>query len=197
MSISSIPYTSTQTRPDDSIEDDDIKSDVFVTSINGLVAFHSPRTIEAFSDLLSNNGYYGRFEIVRVSGASYRDLAVKVRVYLPNSVYSYEWPYLTYYSLTTNKFGKRKKPKGIRKESVMIKSMAYFLCYDNSMHTDVEAMAEAGYRIMGWATKAEYVNMTILFVQAGLFSKGVFVLKHEDDMMEVLHNLFSYSYFML
>ena len=101
--------------PDEIIINDEIKSDEYSVSINSLVILHKPKNINALSKLLDNNGYFGRYKILRRLTKKIGDTIVNIEVYLPNSLCSYIWPFETVYNLKTNKLVKRIALKSIRR----------------------------------------------------------------------------------
>jgi hypothetical protein len=173
----------------------EIKSDVYEKPINSLVFCNNPLTIKELDDLLSDNGYFGRFKITKINLPKSQDVCVKVSVYLPDSVFTYDWPFDTYYNLTTRSLGTRKIPAIIKKEVKLLKCMYFFLLEGYNLSNNIEAVAEIGSLSMGWATKKEYVQLIMFLSKAGFFRKGWFVLKSKDDVSEIYENLFSPTYF--
>lgn len=172
-----------------------IKNDVFEKSINNLVLCNNPRTIREFSDLLSDNGYFGRFTVEKVNLPKSQDVCIKAHVYLPDSIFTYQWPFQTYYNLTTRSFGTRKFPAIVKKERKLLKCMYFFLLERYNLSNNIEVVAELGSLTMGWSTKKEYIQLIMFLSKAGLFSRGWFVLKSEIDIQEVYDNLFNPVYF--
>lgn len=170
-------------------------NDVYCKSINNIVISNSPKTISSLHSMLEDNGYYGRFKIDKIDVKRSRDVCVKISLYLPDSAYSYLWPYSTYYNLSDYSFGKRSRPRVIQPNIKLIKCMYFFLTTGYNISNNLETVAKIGNLHMGWATKEEYVHMIIFLVKAGLFNNGAFVLKSVNDVNEVYENLFDYNYF--
>jgi hypothetical protein len=172
------------------------KSDIYVKSINNIISSSAPRTIEKVEELLENNGYYGRAKVRKVPTKNYRETAIKVEVYLPDSIITYNWPFETYYNLSKVDFGKRTRPRVIKKNEALIKCMYFFLIQNYRISNNLEAVAEIGHLYMGWATKEEYIHMIRFLIKAGLFRDGWFALKSKQDVLEVYNNLFDYNYYL-
>jgi len=181
---------------EDFTEGEEFKSDVYSKSINQLVTTYNPKTVDELSELLDDNGYYGRFEIVRVATKFYREVCVKVNVYLPDSIHTYEWPYMSHYNLTLRKFSKRPKPRMFKEDFRLMKCLYFFLLYKWPIDSSFEHIANLGFKCMGWATQSDYLSLTVILHKIGFFNRGEFVIKSEEDLIEVKENLFSYSYFM-
>jgi hypothetical protein len=190
-------YQSTKINKEQFADTETTKSDLFKVSINTLVTSSRPNSVEELSALLDDNGYYGRYTLDKKSVGSLKNPCVKVIVYLPDSVFTYEWPYLTYYDLSENKFGKRKKPRVIQNNWKLYKCMSFFLVEGFIIDNNLELIASAGSKLMGWATKDEYIKMIQFLLKVGLFKDGIFVLKTLDDLTEVHDNLFDYNYFLM
>jgi hypothetical protein len=155
-----------------------------------------PKDEEALANLLDKNGYYGRHTIERYAGPSYKDICVKIKIYLPNSIFTYQWPYGAYYNLTQDSFSKRKKPSVVQNNFKLIKCMYFFTRSGIIVENDIEKVAELGSLYMGWAKKEEYFAMIRFLMKARFFNNGRFVLKTED-VLEVHDNLFDFKYYIL
>lgn len=177
--------------------EDVVKSDVYSISLNSLIFGNAPKTIPLLSKLLEDSGYYGRFKIQQITSPNYKDIFINIEVYLPDSVYSYLWPFKTHFNLTTQSFGKRRSPIILKNSFKLIKCMSFFVNCDINMSEGVERVSVFGNALMGWATKEEYMKMILFLIKAGLFRNGKFVIKTDEDAIEIHANLFDYTYFKL
>ncbi len=175
--------------------DPDSKSDLFRVSINDLVESKFPSDVKDLSTILDDNGYYGRHQIRRMEGPSYKDICVKVRVYMPYSVFTYEWPYGSYYNLTAKCFGKRSMPKALSmSQDVHFRAMCLYFIHRKDPIIDIETTATNGAN-WGGGLKHQYVHLIRLFFRLGFIKNNTFCIKSGEDMYEVMCNLFDRSYF--
>lgn len=191
-------FRSAQTENSGSINEKDVEveyDDVYKKSINNIIVSSCPKSIEKLEELLDKNGYYGRYKVVRHYAKNIKELAIKIEVYLPDSVHTYTWPLDTHYNLTKCDFGKRKKPRVIVKDNALIKCMYFFLIDRYNISNNLEVVAQIGHLKMGWATKERYIQMIKFLAKTNLFKDGWFVLKSYNDVKEVYENLYDYNYF--
>ncbi len=171
-------------------------NDLYSISINSLVLSKTFHSIEELKDLLESKGYYGRIKVKKVDTVAKDDVRIKLEVYLPDSIVSYEWPFSSTYSLKKAAILKRKRPSAIKNNWKLLKCM-YFLLKADYVLEDLDSAAQDGYIVMGWATKKEYVEMLRFLVKCNLIREGKFVLKTEQDVKEVYENLFDHVFFSL
>lgn len=178
---------------ENTVVDNEIKSDVYYKSINLLVVSNAPITIQKLKTILDDNGYYGRNEIIKVSSGS--DILIKVRVYLPCSVLYYEWPFGCYYNLSKRVFGPRKKPRSLINSFKLLKCMMFFLRLDCNISGKIEPVAKIASLKMGFATQVEYSQNIKFLAQSGFFKDGWFLIKDFKEVIEVHENLYDPSYY--
>ena len=170
------------------------KSDYYSISINSLLLAANPKSIAKVENLLDDNGYYGRYRIVRESVPVFA-ICIKIEVYLPESLNTYKWPFKTYYNLSTNSFGKRRIPRVIKNTFRFNKIMLFLALCDLDLSSGVDRLALSGSKIMGWANKDDYVKTIMFFIKCGMFVNSKFCIKTEQDVVEVQSNLFDPNYF--
>lgn len=192
--------------PEEIIIDDEIKSDEYKISINTLVVLNKPASIAAMSRLLDNNGYFGRYKILRKVTKKLGEAVINIEVYVPNSGFSYIWPFKTMYNLTLGKLLKRPPLRSFKTTNLYIFMLAITNGACGESKIELTTIEELPYKIP--RTFGHSVNdLSYIFktwMQAGLFSldsnnKLVFNLKHNDkiysevdnkDFDEVIDNLF-------
>jgi hypothetical protein len=177
----------------------------YIISLNELLISNDPKSISETADLLNNNGYLGRHEILlhEKDGTLNKNRydsnisRIKISVRLLDSNIDYIWPYNTYYDWETRRFGKRRKPAVIRNDFRLSKCMYFFVTTGCMITGNLDKVAELGSLMMGWADKSEYKKMIIFLIQADLFHKGEFKLKSHIDVYEYYNNMFDYHYFVM
>jgi hypothetical protein len=183
---------------DDVIIDDQNKSDTYSISINSIILLHKPNNLPSLCKLLDDNGYYGRYTIMKKVTKNHGETVINIEVYLPNSCFSYLWPFRTMYNLTLGRLLKKIK---LRK----IPAMPYVLSHLSSDDPtnpllDSPSIEELPYRIMkvnGSRNHSYYQYIVATMLHAGLFKishnkKLVFKLKdNDDDLKELMENLFN------
>lgn len=103
--------------------DDEFKSDKYEVSLNELLFSRTYKpSVSSVSVLLDNNGYFGRYKIETLTNKKFgTDVLIKVHVYLIDSVYTYTWPYNTFFNIDNKTFGhNRKAPRGILTDKSML-----------------------------------------------------------------------------
>lgn len=107
----------------DYLLNDEFKSDKYEVSLNELLfsRTYNP-SVNSISKLLDNNGYFGRYKIETLTNRKFgTDVLIKVHVYLIDSVYTYTWPYNTFFNLDKKSFGhSRKAPRGVLTDKSML-----------------------------------------------------------------------------
>jgi hypothetical protein len=170
------------------------KSDIYSISLNSLLLGSYPKNTIRIQELLDDSGYYGRSKIIRAPSVN-KDILINIEVYLPDSVYSYVWPYKTTYNVTSNSFGKRRTPSVIKNSFRFNKIMMFLSLCGVGMSTGVDDLALLGSKFMGWATKDDYAKTILFFVKCNMFRDRMFCLKTKEDVTEVQNNLFDANYF--
>jgi hypothetical protein len=177
---------------DDGVIDDENKNDEFKISINNLVLLNRPGSVIKMSELLDDNGYFGRYKIHRRLTKVNGDTIITVEIYLPNSTTYYTWPFKTFYNLTSKKMFKRVR---LKKVPAMKYIICQLICYkwDDSVEKfdslpEFLARENFSYAFDYYRTMVKYL------IDAGLFTtdnnKVVFKLKSVLDIKEVVSNLF-------
>lgn len=207
----------------DIILDSEYKSDKFSLSINELLFSRSYRpSIESISKLLDDNGYFGRYEIETVEHKKHGiDLLIKINVYLYNSVYTYTWPYGTFFNVDKKTFGhNRKSPRGILNNKMLLLHVFGVLStifHDRKNPPDMSRMfnkkCEECYRIIveerrpigDWPFLITHIHNTTknrpymekifpFLVKTGLILNSRFRINNLEDADEVCRNLFDVDY---
>lgn len=191
---------------DEIIIDHEIKSDEYKVPINTLVVLNKPTTVSALSKLLDDNGYFGRYKILRKVTKNLGDIIITVEVYLPNSNFTYTWPFKTFYNLTLGRLLRRPALKSYDSVNLYIfmLSIAHGACGHPKIElTTLEELPYQLPRTFGLSkNNLNYIFKT--WAQAGLFgltsnNKLIFRLKHDNkiyseidnkDFEEVIYNLF-------
>jgi len=171
-------------------------NDTYSLSINSIVLSRIFSSIEELKEALESSGYYGRVEVRKVSDGKSKDCLVKIKVYLPDSKVSYEWPFMASYSLNKGCITKRKRPAAIKNNWKLLKCM-YFLFRHDYKIEDLDSAANDGYLIMGWATKKEYVELLRFLIKHELVWDGKLILKSAMDVRELYENLFDHTFYSL
>jgi hypothetical protein len=203
--------------------DDQFKSDKYEVSLNELFfsRTYNP-SVNSVSRLLDNNGYFGRYKIETLTNRKFgTDVLIRVHVYLIDSVFTYTWPYNTFFNIDNKSFGhNRKAPRGVLSDKSMLSYVFTLLSsifsrrgktYKPSMifesHCDECLRVIQHYKlplsdwpyticnIHGTAAHRPYLEKVIPFlVKVGLISNNKFKLNSIDDAEEVCENLFDIDY---
>jgi len=183
--------------PDQIINDHEIKSDEFSISINSLILLKKPNSVLKLNKALDDNGYYGRYKILRKVTKKHGETVINIEVYLPNSRTSYLWPFKTLFNLTLGKLVKRSKIKSI---PAIKHVMAYLASAFNIEHTLKSTPIE---KLPDHLMEAHYSTdlnhfqyIVTVLIHAGLIvvdenNVVVFKLRDTDDIEEVYSNLFN------
>ena len=91
---------------DSPILNEEFKSDKFEVSLNEILFSRSYKpSVNSVSKLLDANGYFGRYKIETIDNRKFgTDILIRVHVYLYDSVYTYTWPYNTFFDLDKRMF---------------------------------------------------------------------------------------------
>lgn len=183
--------------PDDAIIDDVNKSDAYSTSINSIILLYKPQTIPKLSKLLDDNGYYGRYNIMTKVTKKLGETVISIEIYLPNSGFSYLWPFRTLYNITLGKLLKKVK---LKRMPAIHYVMSYLsTSYQIYIKIEINSIDELPRQLMkayGSRDYSYYQYIVATMVHAGLLKitttkKIVFCLKNAEDIKEVNENLFN------
>jgi hypothetical protein len=196
--------------PDEIIIDDEIKSDSYSVSINSIILLYKPRTIPILSKLLDENGYFGRYKILRKLTKKIGNTIINIEVYLPNSNFYYVWPFKTSYNMTDGVLLRKVSLKNISSTNlyVFMLAMAHGAWGQPKIELNtLEDIPNQFYCKLGNdIEKLKYIIK--IMAQAGLFgidsnNKLYFRLKHDpniytdhlknNDFIEVISNLLDSS----
>ena len=183
--------------PDDAIIDDVNKSDAYSISINSVILLYKPQSIPTLSKLLDDNGYYGRYTIMTKVTKKLGETVINIEVFLPNSGFSYLWPFRTLYNLTLGRLLKKVK---LRKIPAIPYVMTYL--YTETIFStkfeigSIEELPRELMKAYGSRDYSYYQYIVSTTIHAGLFKitrdkKIIFLLKNEEDIKELNDNLFN------
>lgn len=208
---------------EDILLDDEFKSDKFKVSLNELMfsRTYSP-SINSIHKLLDDNGYFGRYKIETIDNRKFgTDILIRVHVYLFDSVYTYVWPYSTFFNIDKRNFGhNRRTPRGILTDKSMLgyvftllasifkkrtKNYSPSILFEKHCDACFQTIVESKISIHDWPfvickihdTRAHkpYLEKAIPFLaKVGLISNNKFKLTTVDDAHEVFKNLFDIDY---
>jgi hypothetical protein len=207
----------------DYLLNDEFKSDKYEVSVNELLFTKRYKpSASSVESLLSNNGYYGRVEIESITDKKFgTDVLVKVHIFLFDSVFTYTWPYQTFFNLDKKVFGNtRKLPRGILNDrNIFItccKNIAGMFTPKNRLEgiptfsdlNSLLAMEEISKRQAGldlwpeiicrhhesWNLVNYYQKLIPFLCRVGLMSNNRFKIKSKQDAEEVCMNLFDVNY---
>ena len=183
--------------PDDAIIDDESKSDAYSMSINSIILLYKPTTIPGLSKLLDDNGYYGRYTILKKVTKNYGDTIINIEVYLPNSGFSYLWPFRTLYNMTVGRLLKKVRLK-------KIPAIPYVMSYLSNQAalitkfqmTTIDDLPNQLMKAYNSRDYSYYQYIVSTMIHAGLFKitttkRIIFRLKNAEDIKEVNDNLFN------
>lgn len=181
--------------PDEIIIDDgQIKSDQFSTSINSVILLHKPSSVPGLSKLLDSNGYYGRYKILRKVTRKHGETVISIEIYLPNSRASYTWPFRTLYNLTLGALVKKIR---IKKIPAIRMIMNHLSLNKISKETTIDGLPKQ-LMITNRSRDLDYYQYmvsTLLHANLLVLDKTnntiVFKLTNKEDIEEVNANLFN------
>lgn len=207
----------------DSLIDDEFKSDKYSVSINQLI-FGRPYKpiISSVSKLLDDNGYFGRHKIEVIKNRKFGiHTLVKIHVYLVDSNMYYTWPYDTFIDLDSKRFGhNRKVPRGVFTDKFMFDYCFRVLSimstpmhmieqpvsyYDLLCLKCMKIIKDGNHSIEDWAWiisknhgsfgQMPYYQKIIPFLsRLGLIMNNKFKVIGKDDSIEYPSNLFDIDY---
>jgi hypothetical protein len=208
---------------DSPILNEEFKSDKFEVSLNEILFSRSYKpSVNSVSKLLDANGYFGRYKIETIDNRKFgTDILIRVHVYLYDSVYTYTWPYNTFFDLDKKMFGhNRRVPRGFLSDKSML---SYFFTLfstifkrrDKNYKPSIlfERHCDECYKVIvdsklplndwpfvickihGTSSHKPYLEKIIpFFVKVGLISNNRFKLNNVQDANEVCKNLFDINY---
>lgn len=207
----------------DYLLDQEFKSDKYEVSLNELLFSRSYKpSINSISNLLDNNGYFGRYRIELLSERKFgTDVLVKIHIYLFESTLTYTWPYQTFFNLDKKVFGNaRKLPRGIlNNRNIFVtccKNIAGMFTPKNRLENiptfadlnSLLAMDEIRNRKAGldlwpeilckhhnsWNLISYYQKLIPFLCRVRLISNNKFKIQSKEDAEEVCMNLFDVNY---
>jgi hypothetical protein len=180
--------------PDEIIINEDIKRDDYYISINELVIRHQPRDVRILSNILDDNGYFGRHKINREYTKRYGDNNVAVEIYLPNSIFTYRWPLSSTYSLTRSGI--------IKNSNDFLHSYQSFVhpldflrrVNDKEAFRDIDKLSLMMFR--EHSTRDLLYNKQFIYriMLLKYLVKNNILLRSKEDIVEIFHNLHNKQY---
>ena len=183
--------------PDDAIIDDVNKSDAYSISINSVILLYKPQSIPTLSKLLDDNGYYGRYTIMTKVTKKLGETVINIEVFLPNSGFSYLWPFRTLYNLTLGRLLKKVKLRKIPAVPYVMTYLSTESIFSTKFEIgSIEELPRELMKAYGSRDYSYYQYIVSTMIHAGLFKitrdkKIIFLLKNEEDIKEVNDNLFN------
>jgi hypothetical protein len=170
-------------------------SDEFSKSIPDIVLMSNFKNMGEFASRLDENGYYGRYNIKLAMGNkkhTYDNYIVNV--YLPDSVFSYTWPYKSAFNITEKRILKSKQAKFYKA------AFTRLVWYLQDLPEPIE---ELNLGISYDIAVATTINFDIIqpmlvgMFQDGLIKDGKTIIKSGIDAVEIYENQYSYKNKML
>jgi len=180
------------------VNDGEIKSDEFSVSINSIVLLNKPTTVPGLMKILDDNGYFGRYKVLRKVTKKYGETIISIEVYLPNSNANYIWPFRTLYNLTIGSLVKKIKLRKIPAIKYIMRYLANGCHFKGKF--EITSIDELPVKLMkdNYSNDLSYYQyMVTTLVHAGLLvidkknKKIIFRLKDDKDIEEVCSNLFN------
>lgn len=207
----------------DILLNEEFKSDKFSLSINELLFSKTYRSsVNSISNLLDDNGYYGRYKIETVDHRKHgTDILIKIHVYLYDSVYTYTWPHATFFNIDRKIFGhNRKVSRGVISDKSMLsytftllstifrdRSKKYIpkMFFEKKCEECFEVISQYKLNVSDWPkvicqfhgnnSQKSYLEKTLPFlIRVGLIHNNKFRLTTIEDANEVYKNLFDVDY---
>lgn len=208
---------------EDFLINNEFKSDKYSVSLNELIFSRtSSSNISSLMKLLDDNGYFGRYKIESFSDKRFgTDVLIKIYVYMPDSSYTYCWPFNTFFNITRKLFGNNRKAPGlVLADQTMLKYsflvLSVMFCRDPNQEEDynfhdercrsiAKIIKDGNHSVEEWAyiickhNKAihekKYFQRVIAFLcRIGLIKNSRFLISGKLDAKEISSNLFDINY---
>lgn len=156
-----------------------INNDRFQISIYELLYKNEPKNDEEIKELLDNNGYYGRYEIIHLMKQGKKCDLIKIKVYMPDSNLTYYWPPNTHYSISQAEI--LKEPKG-NVDYYLLSTMKVFCNCEEVCIAVVQSQSSVSYgRIKETIEQMYKYNL--------IGKDGKLIFKSEEDCDEYFSNM--------
>lgn len=169
-------------------------SDSFSKSIPDIVLMSNFKNMGEFANRLDENGYYGRYDIKLALGKKHDYNNYVVNVYLPDSIYTYTWPYKSSFNIKEKRIVRNGQAKFYK---AAFTRLVWHL--QDLPDPITEIHLGVAYDI-ATATKINFdliQPMLVGMFQDGLIKNGKTIIKSGIDAVEIYENQYSYKNKML